>query len=195
MAAIATADPVSAGTVPGGVGGGDLPSIFRTADISPVVLLVSILTAAALGAGHALTPGHGKTLMAAYLVGTRGTPLHAAGLGLSVTVSHTLGILVLAALIVGAEGVLSPDLVVTSAPVVAADLDRGHRWLDADRRGASPLARSNGRTIARRSRMPTATPMTTRTNTTTTTTTTRRPDTPSSRRITRQSGASTVTVA
>ena len=120
VAAIATADPVSAGAVPGGVGGGDLPSIFRTADISPVVLLVSILTAAALGAGHALTPGHGKTLMAAYLVGTRGTPLHAAGLGLSVTVSHTLGILVLAALIVGAEGVLSPDLVVTSAPVVAA---------------------------------------------------------------------------
>ena len=106
--------------MPGGVGGGDLPSIFRTADISPVVLLVSVLTAAALGAGHALTPGHGKTLMAAYLVGTRGTPLHAAGLGLSVTVSHTLGILVLAALIVGAEGVLSPDLVVTSAPVVAA---------------------------------------------------------------------------
>jgi nickel/cobalt exporter len=120
VAAIATADPVSAGAVPGGVGGGDLPSIFRTADISPVVLLVSILTAAALGAGHALTPGHGKTLMAAYLVGTRGTPLHAAGLGLSVTVSHTLGILVLAALIVGAEGVLSPELVVTSAPIVAA---------------------------------------------------------------------------
>ena len=81
---------------------------------------MSILTAAALGAGHALTPGHGKTLMAAYLVGTRGTPLHAAGLGLSVTVSHTLGILVLAGLIVGAEGVLSPDLVVTSAPLVAA---------------------------------------------------------------------------
>ncbi len=78
------------------------------------------MTAVALGAGHALTPGHGKTLMAAYLVGTRGTPVHAVGLGLSVTLSHTLGILVLAALIVGAEGLLSPDLVVRSAPVVAA---------------------------------------------------------------------------
>ena len=42
--------------------------------------------------------------MAAYLVGTRGTPLHAAGLGLSVTLSHTLGILVLAAVVVGAQG-------------------------------------------------------------------------------------------
>ena len=47
--------------------------------------------------GHALTPGHGKSLMAAYLVGTRGTPVHAIGLGLSVSASHTLGILALAA--------------------------------------------------------------------------------------------------
>jgi nickel/cobalt exporter len=107
-------------SVPGGVGVGDLPSIFRSADLSPLVLLVSILTAAALGAGHALTPGHGKTLMAAYLVGTRGTPLHAAGLGLSVTASHTIGILVLAALVVGAQGFLPPDMIVKSAPLVAA---------------------------------------------------------------------------
>ena len=110
----------TAGSVPGGVSGGDLPAIFRSADLSPFVLLVSILTAAALGAGHALTPGHGKTLMAAYLVGTRGTPLHAAGLGLSVTVSHTIGILVLAALVVGAQGFLPPDAIVKSAPLVAA---------------------------------------------------------------------------
>jgi ABC-type nickel/cobalt efflux system permease component RcnA len=58
--------------------------------------------------------------MAAYLVGTRGTPLHAAGLGLSVTFSHTLGILVLAALVVGAGEFLPPDLIVKSAPMVAA---------------------------------------------------------------------------
>jgi len=106
--------------VPGGVAAADLPAIFRTVDLSPWVVLVALLTAAALGAAHALTPGHGKTLMAAYLVGTRGTPLHAAGLGLSVTVSHTLGILALAAVIVGAEGVLSPDVVVRAAPIVAA---------------------------------------------------------------------------
>ena len=106
--------------VPGGVAATDLPAIFRSTDLSPWVVLVALLTAAGLGAAHALTPGHGKTLMAAYLVGTRGTPLHAAGLGLSVTVSHTLGILALAAMIVGAEGVLSPDVVVRAAPVVAA---------------------------------------------------------------------------
>ena len=106
--------------VPGGVTAGDLPSIFRTADLTPLVLLLSVLTAAALGAGHALTPGHGKTLMAAYLVGTRGTPVHAAGLGLSVALSHTLGILALAGLVVGAQGVLPPDVVVRTAPMIAA---------------------------------------------------------------------------
>jgi ABC-type nickel/cobalt efflux system permease component RcnA len=110
--------PVAA--IPGGVASGDLPSIFRTADLTPLVLLLSMLTAAALGAGHALTPGHGKTLMAAYLVGTRGTPVHALGLGLSVSLSHTVGILLLAAIVVGAADVLPPDLVVRAAPVVAA---------------------------------------------------------------------------
>ena len=74
----------------------------------------------ALGAGHALTPGHGKTLMAAYLVGTRGTVRHAAGLGLAVTVSHTLGILVLALLVTGAESALPADVVVRAVPIVAA---------------------------------------------------------------------------
>jgi ABC-type nickel/cobalt efflux system permease component RcnA len=112
--------PTPAAAVPGGVAAGDLPAIFRAADLTPVVLLVSILTAAALGAGHALTPGHGKTLMAAYLVGTRGTPVHAAGLGLSVALSHTLGILGLAGLVVGAQGVLPAEVVVRTAPVVAA---------------------------------------------------------------------------
>jgi ABC-type nickel/cobalt efflux system permease component RcnA len=58
--------------------------------------------------------------MAAYLVGTRGTPLHAIGLGLSVSLSHTLGVLVLAALVLGASDVLPPDVVVRWAPVVAA---------------------------------------------------------------------------
>jgi ABC-type nickel/cobalt efflux system permease component RcnA len=107
------------GAVPGGVGGGELPGIFRQ-DLTPLVLLLSLLTAAALGAGHALTPGHGKTLMAAYLVGTRGRPLHALGLGLSVSLSHTFGILVLAAIVVGASDVLPPDVVVRWAPLVAA---------------------------------------------------------------------------
>jgi ABC-type nickel/cobalt efflux system permease component RcnA len=58
--------------------------------------------------------------MAAYLVGTRGTVRHAAGLGLAVTVSHTLGILVLALLVTGAESALPADVVVRAVPIVAA---------------------------------------------------------------------------
>jgi len=118
--ASASAGPApSDAAVPGGIGG-ELPTIFREANLTPIVLLLSIVTAAALGAGHALTPGHGKTLMAAYLVGTRGTSLHALGLGLSVSLSHTVGILVLAAIVVGAADVLPPDVVVRTAPLIAA---------------------------------------------------------------------------
>jgi ABC-type nickel/cobalt efflux system permease component RcnA len=47
------------------------------------------------GAGHALTPGHGKSIVAAYLVGSRSTPWHAVVLGLTVTATHTLGVFIL----------------------------------------------------------------------------------------------------
>jgi ABC-type nickel/cobalt efflux system permease component RcnA len=120
VAGPAAAPAATGGAVPGGVSAAELPEIFRSAELTPIVLLASLITAVGLGAGHAVTPGHGKTLMAAYLVGSRGTAIHAVGLGLSVAVSHTLGILGLALLIVGAEGVLPPDVVYRAAPVVAA---------------------------------------------------------------------------
>jgi len=47
------------------------------------------------GAVHALSPGHGKSIVAAYLVGSRGTARHAAFLGLTVTVTHTASIFAL----------------------------------------------------------------------------------------------------
>jgi ABC-type nickel/cobalt efflux system permease component RcnA len=55
-----------------------------------------MLLAAAFGAVHALTPGHGKTLVAAYLVGERGTVWHALFLGLVTTLTHTGSVLILA---------------------------------------------------------------------------------------------------
>jgi ABC-type nickel/cobalt efflux system permease component RcnA len=118
-----TGTDASGGVLSGGLSGGasaDIPVIFGATDFSPPVLLLAAATALALGAGHALTPGHGKSLMAAYLIGTRGTAIHAIGLGLSVTVSHTIGILVLAALVVAAQGVLAPDAVVRWTPLLAA---------------------------------------------------------------------------
>jgi nickel/cobalt transporter (NicO) family protein len=105
-------------TVPSGES--SIPEVLRSAPATPLIALIALLTAGVLGAGHALTPGHGKTLMAAYLVGTRGTPRHALGLGMAVSVSHTLGILGLAAVVLAAESTLPPDLVVRVAPLVAA---------------------------------------------------------------------------
>jgi ABC-type nickel/cobalt efflux system permease component RcnA len=84
--------------VPGGVGA-EISGLLETEDLTPPILILSLITAMALGAAHALTPGHGKTIMAAYLVGTRGTARHALALGLTVTMSHTIGVLALAGVI------------------------------------------------------------------------------------------------
>jgi len=59
-------------------------------------LAVLLLLAAVFGAVHALTPGHGKTLVAAYLVGERGTAWHAVLLGLTTTLTHTGAVFLLA---------------------------------------------------------------------------------------------------
>ncbi|MFJ7626271.1 sulfite exporter TauE/SafE family protein [Streptomyces sp. NPDC097595] len=57
--------------------------------------LMALLLSLVLGASHAALPGHGKTLMAAYLAGRRGTPRDAVTVGVTVTVTHTAGVLAL----------------------------------------------------------------------------------------------------
>jgi nickel/cobalt transporter (NicO) family protein len=59
------------------------------------VVLASLGAALFWGMAHALSPGHGKTIVTAYLIGQRGTPRHAALLGLIVTVTHTIGVFAL----------------------------------------------------------------------------------------------------
>jgi ABC-type nickel/cobalt efflux system permease component RcnA len=56
------------------------------------VILASLGAALFWGAAHALSPGHGKAIITAYLVGQRGTPRHAVLLGLIVTATHTIGV-------------------------------------------------------------------------------------------------------
>jgi len=63
--------------------------------ISARVAVLALLGALLLGAVHALSPGHGKTIVGAYLIGSRGTPRHAAFLGVTVTITHTLGVFAL----------------------------------------------------------------------------------------------------
>jgi nickel/cobalt exporter len=96
------------GAVPGGVGQ-DLAALVDVHDLTPVAILVSLAIAFGLGIVHAISPGHGKTIMAAYLVGGRGSSRQAVGLGLAVTVSHTLGVLVLAGITLAASSVLPPE--------------------------------------------------------------------------------------
>lgn len=57
--------------------------------LSVGVVILALLAAMGFGAIHALSPGHGKTIVAAYMVGSRGTPKHALLLGLTVTATHT----------------------------------------------------------------------------------------------------------
>ena len=101
----ATVSPTSA-PVPQPSGGRSLEAPDRVADsgftkligerhLSALVILVSLAAALFWGAAHALSPGHGKTIVTAYLVGRRGTPRDAAVLGLIVTVTHTIGVFAL----------------------------------------------------------------------------------------------------
>ncbi len=57
--------------------------------------LLAVLLSVLLGAGHAFLPGHGKTIMAAYLVGRRGRLRDVVTVGATVTITHTAGVLLL----------------------------------------------------------------------------------------------------
>jgi ABC-type nickel/cobalt efflux system permease component RcnA len=83
--------------------------VATEAPLSPGLVLTSLLVAAALGALHALSPGHGKTVVGAYLVGARGTARHALFLGLVVTATHTLGVYVLGLVTLTASRYIVPE--------------------------------------------------------------------------------------
>jgi nickel/cobalt exporter len=74
---------------------GGFESLIDHEELGLGFVLLAIVIAAFWGAAHALTPGHGKAIIAAYLVGSRGTPRHALLLGLIVTVTHTAGVFAL----------------------------------------------------------------------------------------------------
>jgi nickel/cobalt transporter (NicO) family protein len=86
-----------------------LSRAFSDAAAGKGVLLVLLLTAFAWGALHALSPGHGKAMVAAYLVGTRGTARHAVALGATVTVTHTAGVFLLGAVALGLSAYVLPE--------------------------------------------------------------------------------------
>jgi len=84
-----------AGATTTNLGGDGFAGVFASAAAGKSLLVLFLLAAFAWGAIHALSPGHGKTMVAAYLVGTRGTPRHALALGAITTVTHTIGVFAL----------------------------------------------------------------------------------------------------
>ncbi len=95
---------------PSAFGIGDrLEEIVNGAALSTTGILLALLAAAGWGALHALSPGHGKTVVGAYLVGSRGTPRHALFLGLTVTITHTAGVLALGLVILFASKTILPE--------------------------------------------------------------------------------------
>ncbi|MCW2964936.1 MAG: hypothetical protein JWO17_2188 [Actinomycetia bacterium] len=70
-------------------------SLVGRRHLSALMILGSLALAVFWGAAHALSPGHGKTIVSAYLIGSRGTPWQAALLGLITTATHTAGVFAL----------------------------------------------------------------------------------------------------
>jgi nickel/cobalt transporter (NicO) family protein len=95
----ASAGSTGVASVVGGVTG-SFQGLATRYDGSPLVALTALLAALALGAGHAVAPGHGKTIMAFYLSGRRQGALRAATtVGATVTATHTAGVLALGVLV------------------------------------------------------------------------------------------------
>ncbi len=112
----ASALPVNASVLKDRNGGTAAPiltdrfaALIAVPEITPAIALVGIFIALGLGAMHAMSPGHGKTVVGAYLIGSKGTPKHAAFLGLTVTITHTLGVFALGFITLFATQFILPE--------------------------------------------------------------------------------------
>ena len=106
------APPLSSGTslqAPDRIADAGFASLVGQSHLSLLVILASLAAALFWGAAHALSPGHGKTIITAYLVGQRGTPRHAALLGLVVTITHTIGVFSLGLVTLALSQFIVPD--------------------------------------------------------------------------------------
>jgi nickel/cobalt exporter len=90
---------------------GSLASLVGREDLTPALVGVMVALALGVGALHALGPGHGKTLIGAYLVGAGGSVRHAVGVGAAVSVMHTASVLMLGLVVLSAERLFAPERV------------------------------------------------------------------------------------
>ena len=100
-------------TAPGTVVRGDfLSRMLREKRFGWTAILLGLLAAFGLGCLHALSPGHGKTIVAAYLVGSRGTLRHALFLGFMVTFTHTASVFLLGLGVLFFQKYVVPDRII-----------------------------------------------------------------------------------
>ena len=102
-----------------------LLDLVRSKELSLSFYIFSLLIALALGALHALTPGHGKTVVAAYLVGSRGTSWHAIVLGSVVTLTHTGSVFLLGIITLAASQYILPTTIVPFLEILSGVLILG----------------------------------------------------------------------
>jgi ABC-type nickel/cobalt efflux system permease component RcnA len=86
-----------------------LQEMLQTEELSVDVVVLALMLSFFLGAAHALEPGHGKTIVAAYLIGNRGTVANAVYLGGVVTLTHTLSVIILGLLTLFASNYILPE--------------------------------------------------------------------------------------
>jgi nickel/cobalt transporter (NicO) family protein len=89
--------------------GGGFESLIAGKELGPGLVALSLGLALFWGAAHALTPGHGKAIVAAYLVGSRGKTRHAFALGGIVTVTHTIGVFALGLVTLALSELVVPE--------------------------------------------------------------------------------------
>ncbi len=102
-----------------------LLDLVRNPELSFLFYIAALFIALALGALHALTPGHGKTVVAAYLVGSRGTSLHAIALGAVVTLTHTGSVFLMGVITLAASQYILPTAIIPFLEILSGVLILG----------------------------------------------------------------------
>jgi nickel/cobalt transporter (NicO) family protein len=134
--------------------GGFVSLIENNGRLTLLGALAALGLALVFGMFHALTPGHGKTMVAAYLAGTRGSARHALILGGTVTITHTAGVFALGIVTLSLSQFIVPEqlypwLNLASGVMVVsigafAIRDRLRRWLRAARPGTAATEDAHG---------------------------------------------------
>jgi len=111
QATSASSSPMATQTanLPAGTRDDAFTRLITLQDLSLPAILLALAISVVWGGMHALTPGHGKTLVAAYLVGSRGTARHAMFLGLTTTITHTAGVFALGLVTLLASEFIVPE--------------------------------------------------------------------------------------